>query len=86
MGLPVATQSSSSTHGGAPTSYSSNTYASSLKILRKGDSFSCPIHGARTVTGGSSTVLTNSLSTARVGDSISCGATLTNGITTVLIG
>lgn len=85
MGAPTATQASSSTHGGAPTSYSTNVFAEGSLVLRVGDSFSCPIHGTVTVSSGSSKV-SNSSFIARDGDSLSCGATLTGGKTKVLTG
>ena len=86
MASPTTTSASSSTHGGSPTSYSSNVYAEGNLVVRLGDTFSCPVHGTQTVSSASSTVFTNGIATARDGDSISCGATLTDGATTVLTG
>lgn len=82
----IATQASTGTGGGSPTSYSFDVLASGLLVLRQGDSFSCGVHGATTVTGGSSSVLTNNKGTARVGDSLGCGHAIATGIDSIQVG
>lgn len=88
MGQPCATKSSSTTHGGTPISSATKTKAGGNFILRQTDTIACPVpgHGTTTITQGSFTVTTEGKATAYNGCTTSCGATLINGVTSVLIG
>ncbi len=86
MGFPCATKLSSTTHGGTPTSSATKEQAGGSLKLRMTDAVSCPSHGATTITQGSAMVMAEGLGVAYDGCTTSCGATMTGGITTVLIG
>jgi uncharacterized Zn-binding protein involved in type VI secretion len=86
MGQPCAVKTSSTTHGGTPVTSAATTKAGGSLIIRITDTISCPIHGSTTITSGSGTVITEGMGTAFNGSSTSCGATIINGVATVLIG
>ncbi len=86
MGLPIARQTSSSTHGGAPITFSTITKAGGQFILRQTDTFTCPTHGTVTVSTASTTRKDlDGKFIARDTDLLSCGATLIGGDATVLV-
>ena len=86
MGLPIATQLSSSTHGGAPITFSAITKAGGQFILRQNDSFICPTHGTVTIASASTTRKDlDGKFIARDTSALSCGATLIGGDATVLV-
>jgi uncharacterized Zn-binding protein involved in type VI secretion len=92
MGLPVATQLSSSTHGGAPITFSAITKAGGQFILRQEDTFTCPTHGTVTIDTASTSrkdldgkFIARCTGAEGPGSLLSCGGVLTGGDPTVMV-
>jgi uncharacterized Zn-binding protein involved in type VI secretion len=88
MGQPCAVKTSSTTHGGTPISSAARAKAGGSLVIRKGDTIACPSpgHGTTTITQGSSSVKAEDKEVAYNGCTTSCGATIINGVTSVLVG
>ncbi|WP_081628557.1 PAAR domain-containing protein [Novispirillum itersonii] len=76
--MDVATIGSTGGHGGIITT-GGKTTAGGKKVARVGDTYSCPIHGAQTVTTGSSVFSDTGAQVAFVGCFTSCGDVILTG-------
>lgn len=79
MGRLIIRLGDTSTHGGQVSSAASKSYAEGKPIARKGDSFTCPLHGEVVIAEGSDNTLCEGPQVARHGDALSCGGTLISG-------
>lgn len=68
-----------STHGGAVISSASKWRCEGALIARKGDMFSCPMHGNNPIVEGSGKWKCEGAEVARQGDHTACGASLISG-------
>jgi uncharacterized Zn-binding protein involved in type VI secretion len=83
----VARQGDPLSRGGTITgACSPNVTANGLAVARLGDTVTCAIHGAQTITSASGSVTVNGLGVARVGDTLSCGDTISGGSPSVVAG
>lgn len=68
-----------SSHGGAVISSAARWRCEGALIARKGDMFSCPIHGVNAIVEGSGLWRCEGAAIARQGDHTACGASLISG-------
>lgn len=66
-------------HGGSVISSASKWRCEGKLIARKGDIYSCPIHGPNPIAEGSSKFICEGAPVARHGDATVCGASLISG-------
>jgi uncharacterized Zn-binding protein involved in type VI secretion len=66
-------------HGGSVVSSASKWRCEGALIARKGDTYSCPIHGPNPIVGGSSIWKCEGADIARHGDPTACGASVISG-------
>jgi uncharacterized Zn-binding protein involved in type VI secretion len=71
-------------HGNTLTNGSPNVTADGLSVVRVGDIYNCPSHGAVPMVSGSSNLYANGAAVCRLGDAASCGATVTSASTNVI--
>lgn len=67
------------THGGSVTTGASRWRCEGAFIARKGDTYSCPLHGDNPIVQGSGRWRCEEQPIARHGDATACGATLISG-------
>jgi uncharacterized Zn-binding protein involved in type VI secretion len=70
--------------GAITTGNNYNITANNLSVATVGSSYSCPEHGAQTITTGISSVLLAGKEVATIGSVVSCGATITQGSPNVI--
>ncbi len=68
-----------SSHGGAVISSAAKWRCEGALIARKGDAFSCPLHGVVAIVSGSGRWTCEGAEIARQGDTTACGASLISG-------
>lgn len=75
----IARRGDAGSHGGSIVTSAQKWTCEGALIARRGDTYSCPIHGPNPIVGGSGKYECEGQAIARHGDATACGATLISG-------